>query len=36
MRTLIETYGWPDSFRQVDWERDVEVVWVSIIRQTLR
>ncbi|KAK2595886.1 hypothetical protein N8I77_013677 [Diaporthe amygdali] len=35
MRTLIETYGWLDGFRQVDWKHDVEGVWVSIIRQAL-
>ncbi|ROV86863.1 hypothetical protein VMCG_10809 [Cytospora schulzeri] len=35
MRVLIETYGWPDSFRQGDWERDVEEVWDGIIRQAL-
>lgn len=32
-KVLIETYGWPDSFLQGDWERDVEEVWDSIIRQ---
>lgn len=34
-QVLIETYGWPHSFRQGDWERDVEEVWDDIIRQAL-
>lgn len=32
---LIETYGWPDSFRQGDWEREAEEVWDAIIRRVL-
>lgn len=34
-KTLIETYGWQDNFRQEDWARDVEEVWDGIIRHAV-
>ncbi|KAF8859498.1 hypothetical protein BDZ45DRAFT_725250 [Acephala macrosclerotiorum] len=32
-KVLIETYGWPDEFRQQDWALDMEEVWDAAIRR---
>lgn len=32
-KVLIETYGWPDNFREDDWRRDMEEVWDTAIRR---